>query len=206
MNLPNKLTIFRIILVPIVMIIYLIEPLKNICFLNLEHLSVCNLIILILVVVASITDLLDGKIARKYNLVTDFGKFLDPLADKLMVITTFVILLDESNYYAYAYNIKPIFYWWMLATIIIRELAVTGMRVLAANKNVVIAADIFGKIKTTLQFILLIYLLIGIACVNGTMYNNIYYIIGYILGIVTVLITIISGINYIIKNRSVFKN
>ena len=98
MNLPNKLTIFRIILVPIIMLVYAFEPLRNQAVLY-PALSMSNFIILILFIIGSVTDFLDGNIARRKGLVTDFGKFLDPVADKLLVFTVLLILMDQCHYY-----------------------------------------------------------------------------------------------------------
>ena len=99
MNLPNKLSLIRILLIPVIIIVYSIEPLRNqMLFDGAFHLSVCNAIILVLAVAGALTDLFDGKYARKHNLVTDLGKFLDPLADKLLVVTLLVIVYDQCNY------------------------------------------------------------------------------------------------------------
>ena len=151
MNLPNKLTIFRILLIPIIMIVYGIRAWRTPIFEGMDALTISNFIILILIFIGSITDFLDGKIARKYNLVTNFGKFLDPIADKLLVVTGFVILMDQSNTYG-----NRLFSWWMLAIILAREFIISGMRLIAVENNKVIAASMWGKVKTTVQFITLI--------------------------------------------------
>lgn len=198
MNLPNKLTIFRIFLIPIIMIVYGIEAWHYPMFKGIDALTISNFIILILIFIGSLTDFLDGKIARKYNLVTNFGKFLDPIADKLLVITGFVILLDQSK--AYDNNL---FTWWMLAIILAREFIISGMRLIAAENKQVIAASMWGKIKTTVQFITLIYLFLGIAHKSTDPGFVVYDIIGLILVYATLVATIFSGWDYLSKNKNV---
>lgn len=213
MNLPNKLTLVRIILIPVIMIIYAIKPLREIYVFNgLPYLSLTNLLILIISALAMLTDMLDGKIARKYNLVTDLGKFLDPLADKLLVLTLLCILMDESSYYDNQFIL-----WWEVIIILAREFMVTGMRLVAAGKKQVIAASWFGKIKTTLQFIAILYLLMGgarlMVPVEGTTTTArapltggylVYSFFGKVLIVLMLAATIYSGIDYMVKNRSVF--
>lgn len=195
MNLPNRLTIFRMFLIPIIMIVYAIpEWNKKPIFEGYEYLTISNFIILLLIFIGSITDFLDGMIARKYNLVTNFGKFLDPIADKLLVVTSFVILFDQS---AKAGN--NLFSWWMLAIILAREFMVSGLRLIAAEKGQVIAAGKWGKIKTTIQFITLIYLFIGIQ----TKESNFYTILGLVLVYATLVATVFSGWDYLYKNKTV---
>lgn len=198
MNLPNKLTIFRMCLIPIIMIVYGIEAWHQPIFNGVDALTISNFIILILIFIGSLTDFLDGKIARKYNLVTNFGKFLDPIADKLLVITGFVILLDQSK--AYGNNL---FSWWMLAIILAREFIISGMRLVAAENKQVIAASMWGKVKTTIQFITLIYLFLGIAHKTTDAGFVVYDIIGLILVYATLVATIFSGWDYLVKNKGV---
>ncbi len=198
MNLPNKLTIFRMCLIPIIMIVYGIESWHQPIFNGVDALTISNFIILLLIFIGSLTDFLDGKIARKYNLVTNFGKFLDPIADKLLVITGFVILLDQSK----AYN-NNLFSWWMLAIILAREFIISGMRLVAAENRQVIAASMWGKVKTTIQFITLIYLFLGIAHKTTDPGFVIYDIIGLILVYATLVATIFSGWDYLVKNKGV---
>ncbi len=198
MNLPNRLTIFRILLIPIIMIVYGVKAWSTPMFDGIEALTISNFIILILIFVGSITDFLDGKIARKYNLVTNFGKFLDPIADKLLVVTGFVILMDQSKTYE-----NSLFSWWMLAIILAREFIISGMRLIAVENNKVIAASMWGKIKTTIQFITLIYLFLGIAHSTTDSGYAIYDIIGLILIYATLVATIFSGWDYLAKNKDV---
>jgi len=194
MNLPNRLTIFRMFLIPIMMIVYAIKPWNKPIFEGNDNFTIANFIILLLIFIGSITDFLDGMIARRYNLVTNFGKFLDPIADKLLVITGFVILFDQSNK---ADN--NLFTWWMLAIILAREFIVSGLRLVAAEKGQVIAAGKWGKVKTTIQFITLIYLFIGIQ----TKESNLYTIIGLVLVYATLVATVFSGWDYLYKNKSI---
>ena len=131
MNLPNKLTIFRVILIPFFIIALLVPGIPA-----------GNWIALAIFIVASLTDLLDGKIARKYNLVTNFGKFMDPLADKLLVCSALICLVELSRIPS-----------WMVVIIIAREFTISGFRLIAADNGVVIAASYWGKFKTTFQMI-----------------------------------------------------
>ena len=213
MNLPNKLTLGRILLIPIIMIVYSIEPLRNIPVFAGSHLSVCNLILLILFFIGVLTDFIDGNYARKHNMITDLGKFLDPLADKLLVVTLLIILLDQGGYYAFQYRyadagnaeLPQLLTWWMVVIILAREFMVTGIRLLAAGKKKVIAASWYGKIKTTIQFITVLFLLSGIAVCHGNMvsYSLAYIIIAKILIFAMLAITIYSGIDYLVKNFDV---
>lgn len=179
MNLPNKLTILRIILVP-----FLLVMLYNIgdSFL----MSVGSAILFLLI---SLTDLLDGKIARKYNLVTDFGKFLDPLADKILVISTMIAFIDMGYISSLAVII-----------IIIREFLVTSLRLVAASDNLVIAASKLGKLKTVIQMTVLTILFFTPQTVKllGILPNT-------ILIWIMVIITVVSGADYLIKNKHVIK-
>ena len=189
MNLPNRITLFRIILVPVIMIIAEIDKLN---FLLFYHVTCQNLIILILFLIATFSDFLDGYIARKRNLITNFGKFADPLADKILVIALLVILLGQGT----------VLKGYVVTIIVIRELVVTGMRLLAVEKGMVIAAGWLGKIKTNVQFLLIILLLI-----NGS-YQSIgaFEIITMVVMYLAVFFTVLSGIAYIVKNREIFKN
>lgn len=220
MNLPNKLSLIRILLIPVIMIVYSIEPLRNqMVFEGAYHLSVCNLIIMILAIAGALTDLFDGKYARKHNLVTDLGKFLDPLADKLLVLTLLIIIYDQCNYYGALYYLDTggkeldlLLRWWMVLVILAREFMVTGIRLVSAGKKQVIAASWYGKVKTTLQFVTLIILLAGCAVLenpnNGDLvpYEPLYVIFVNILLIATLAVTIFSGYDYIVKNLDNLKD
>ena len=140
MNLPNKLSILRMCLVTVFVIVMLLKvffPLFDV---------VGSIIGVMVFLVASFTDMLDGKIARKYNLITDFGKFIDPLADKLMVIGALVVLLYKYQ------NLRHVLVWAVLV-VVFRELAISGVRILAATENVIIAAKYTGKVKTVSQMV-----------------------------------------------------
>lgn len=176
MNLPNKLSVMRVFCIPvIVLLLYLPE-------------DGCRIAAGILFILASLTDYLDGHIARKHNLVTDFGKFIDPVADKLLVLTTLIMLLHRQQMEA-----------WIVIVVLSRELAVDGLRMVAVGQGKVIAASWFGKIKTTCQMILII------ACIllNLHVFATWYMIV---MTIVTVLMTLFSAIDYFMKNRSVFSS
>ncbi len=218
MNLPNKLTIIRILLIPIIIIVYTIDPLRS-NYLLWPTLSIANFIILLIIFIGAITDFLDGQIARREGLVTNLGKFLDPVADKLLICTAFVILMEQNalnQQMAYYYDpTNPIptpkfITWWMLIIILAREFIVTGIRLIAAGEGKVIAASKFGKAKTTLQFITIIFLLAG-----GTAYAyntgqqmNIplwYDITAKILIVAMLAVTIFSGCDYVYKNIDVLR-
>lgn len=210
MNLPNKLTIFRIILVPIIMLVYAFEPLRNQAFLY-PALSMSNFIILILFIVGSVTDFLDGNIARRKGLVTDFGKFLDPVADKLLVFTVLLILMDQCSYYELKTGESYVLIeWWMIVILLTREFLVTALRLVAASKGKVLAAVWHGKLKTVLQMLTIIIALAGCAVVrvNGE-YNLLSNRMGYVVFVqilvyLMLVVTIFSGADYLIKNKEVF--
>ena len=178
MNLPNKLTLLRICLIPVFVI------------LMLSQVSNFFLISCIIFIIASITDFLDGKIARKYNLVTDFGKFMDPLADKLLVLSALICMIE--------YDLVA---GWMVIIIVARELTVSILRAIAADNGKVIAASGGGKIKTTSQMIAIILLLIGANYSNSQI-----VFVGTIARYIATIFTLYSGIDYLYKNRELFMN
>lgn len=210
MNLPNKLTIFRMLLIPIIMIIYSIRPLRE-NWILWHNLSQANFIVLLLIFVGAMTDFFDGQIAREKNLVTNLGKFLDPLADKLLTCTGFIILLEQNaqNQILSGGVAPKLLCWWMVIIVLAREFMVTGIRLLAAGQGKVIAASWYGKIKTTLQFITIIFLLAGGAVyVEGSNLYNIatwYDIVAKILIVAMLAVTIFSGYDYVAKNIDVLK-
>jgi CDP-diacylglycerol--glycerol-3-phosphate 3-phosphatidyltransferase len=184
MNLPNKLTTFRIILIPIFILILEFNPFKQAAF----GTTLTMVIAAIIFAVASITDFLDGKIARSQKLVTNFGKFADPLADKLLVITALVFLTY--------FHIVPA---WITSVIVIRELAVTGLRTLIVENNgKVLAAQLPGKIKTFTQMFAIIFLYVNNF---GTGFP-----LGQILIYIAVIFTIYSGFDYFYQNKYVFSD
>lgn len=186
MNLPNKLTLLRIMMIPLIIIIPLIkvEALQKEV---LEGVSVSSLIVLIVFSIASFTDFLDGHIARKYNLVTDFGKFMDPLADKLLVFAAFILLIEMGSIPG-----------WIVTVIIAREFMVTGIRLLAASNNLVIAASPLGKLKTISQMLTIIVLLL-----NNYPFSLIDLPVGKVLMYIAAALTVISGIDYFVKNKDI---
>ena len=198
MNLPNRLTLLRVLLVPFIIILPMVSYInKDNNFLNLnayDGLTVLDLIILVIFCIASFTDYLDGHIARKYNLVTDFGKFLDPLADKILVVTTMIYIL-VSNQYEGIFNIV---FGTCIALVVAREFAISGLRMIAATKNQVIAASKWGKVKTVSQMIMIIVMLI-----NNLPFSLIGVPFDLILLFISTALTIISGVDYFVKNKSV---
>ena len=197
MNLPNKLTIFRILLVPIIVII----PFFNIegTFLNIPYTYwILNLIFII----ASITDHLDGEIARKNNLVTTFGKFADPLADKILVLATMLILVEFGKLPA-----------WIPIIVLAREFIVSGYRLIAVEKNgKIIAASFWGKLKTVTQMIAIILAFLDINSFGAfiitkiTGYNLAINILSTTLMVISVVATIFSGWDYLKNAKELLKD
>lgn len=177
MNLPNKLTVFRVILIPFFVIFLLLDPD------NAAYRYVADLIFII----ASLTDMLDGKIARKYNLVTNFGKFMDPLADKLLVCAAMVCLVATGQLPA-----------WIVIIIISREFIISGFRLIASDNGVVIAASMWGKFKTVFQMLMIIVLVADIPIAA-------FRILGTVLMYMALLLTVVSLVDYVIKNKDVLK-
>ena len=173
MNLPNKLTLLRVFLIPFFLLFMYID-------------IPCHyLIALIIFAAASITDALDGNIARKRNLITDFGKFLDPLADKLLVNLALIGLMALGKV-----NI------WLVMLIIARDFIISGFRLVAAEKGSVIAASIWGKVKTAAQMVMVCFLIMDISQIR---------IVGVVLQWLVCLLTLFSLIDYLVKNRGVLK-
>ncbi|MCP8857104.1 CDP-diacylglycerol--glycerol-3-phosphate 3-phosphatidyltransferase [Latilactobacillus fuchuensis] len=188
MNLPNKLTMFRIILIPVFTIILAFNLPSSMVSVAGTEIAVSSIIATVIFIIASLTDLLDGKIARSQHLVTNFGKFADPLADKLLVMTAFIFLVTLGQAPA-----------WVVAIIIWRELAVTGLRLLLSQGGEVMAAAMPGKIKTTTQMLAIILLLL-----NNVFFANIGLPLAQIMLYVCLFFTIYSGVDYFWKNRTVF--
>lgn len=175
MNLPNKLTMFRVILIPFFVV-----------FLLVDITPVDKWIALAVFIIASLTDMLDGKIARKYNLVTNFGKFMDPLADKLLVCSALVCLVAVDRIPA-----------WMVIVIIAREFTISGFRLVASDNGVVIAASYWGKFKTTFQIIMICLMIADLAALQ---------LLTTIVTWVAVILTIVSLVDYLVKNKEVMKD
>lgn len=180
MNLANRLTLIRVVLVPVFMFFYLNKEVTNF-----------DLIALVVFVVASLTDSLDGYIARSRNQITKFGKFMDPLADKLLVVAALICFVE-------AYLIPS----WMAFIIIAREFMVTGMRILAASENITVAASSWGKVKTITQMVAIILILLDSFSINSISFSS----IGYYVMLVATVFTVISGVDYFYKNKQLFSN
>lgn len=189
MNIANRLTIARIVMIPLFLLI-MCFPKDILGMVNVFHstLSVSWVLAMIIFTIASITDFLDGYLARKYHLITNFGKFADPLADKLLVMTAFITLVGAG--------VIPM---WIVAIIVCRELAVTGLRLLLVNDGEVLAAAWPGKVKTATQMLAIIFLLIDDFPVKGLPFS-----IGTILVYICLVATIYSGVDYFVKNKHVF--
>ena len=175
MNLPNKLTLFRVILIPVFVVFMLVSVTGD----------TDKWIALAIFIIASLTDLLDGKIARKYNLITDFGKFMDPLADKLLVCSAMICLVSMQ--------ILPA---WICIIIVARDFIISGFRLIAADKGTVIAASYWGKFKTTFQMLMVIFMIANIQLKNM-------YVLTQILMWVALVLTVVSLVDYLMKNKNV---
>ncbi len=175
MNLPNKLTMFRVVLIPFFVLFMLVDITQF-----------DKWIALAVFIVASLTDLLDGKIARKYNLVTNFGKFMDPLADKLLVCSALICLVALSKIPA-----------WIVIVIIAREFIISGFRLIASDNGVVIAASYWGKFKTTFQMVMICLMIADIEALG---------LLTAIVMWVALVLTVVSLIDYLVKNKDVMKD
>lgn len=175
MNLPNKLTVLRVLMIPI-FVVFMITPLAE---------GNGKYIALALFCVASLTDMLDGQIARKYNLVTNFGKFMDPLADKLLVCSALICMIEQGKIAS-----------WMVLIIIAREFIISGFRLVASDSGIVIAAGIWGKLKTVAHMVMIILLIADIQIPIIQTVTDVIVWIGLAL-------TIISLVDYVVTNREV---
>ncbi|MBO5460551.1 MAG: CDP-diacylglycerol--glycerol-3-phosphate 3-phosphatidyltransferase [Ruminococcus sp.] len=174
MNLPNKLTVLRIIMVPF-FVFFMLTDVAG---------SASKWIALALFCIASLTDLLDGKIARKYNLVTNFGKFMDPLADKLLVCSAMICMIETGKLAS-----------WLVIIIIAREFIISGFRLVASDSGIVIAASYWGKFKTVFQMIMIIVMILNLGGIFG--------VIETILMWISLALTVISLVDYVAKNKQV---
>ena len=189
MNLPNKLTVVRICMIPIFILILALPLDWGVVTAGDVALPVTHLVAAIIFAVASITDWLDGKIARSRGLVTNFGKFADPLADKMLVMTAFIMLVELGKAPA-----------WVVAIIVCRELAVTGVRLLLVEHGDVMAAAWPGKVKTATQMVAIILLFI-----NNIPFALMGLPLDQIMLYACLVFTIYSGVDYFAKNTAVFK-
>ena len=179
MNLPNKLTIIRVLLIPF-FVFFLLVPVAG---------DASRYIALVVFIAASLTDLADGKIARKYNLVTHFGKFMDPLADKLLVCSALICFVEM--------DLLPA---WIGIIIISRDFIISGFRLIASDNNVVIAASYWGKFKTTFQMVMVCLMIINL----GTLIPWMQILTDVIMWIALAL-TVISLVDYLVKNKDVMR-
>lgn len=200
MNLPNKITVGRIFMMFIFLMLANIEKdgfiMGRFGFITDEIALTCHIIAYIVAILAGVTDVLDGYIARKYNLVTDFGALMDPLADKIFITTTFIMMVAK--------NLMP---GWIAVVVITREFLVTGLRMLATQKGEVIAADRWGKLKTFLQMMMLL--------IGGASWIKLIDLHGKVWGISVwpvwcvvlwgiVIVTVWSGLGYFLRNRHLY--
>jgi len=176
MNLPNKLTILRVLMIPF-FVLFMLWDITG---------PADKWIAAIIFIVASLTDMLDGKIARKYNLVTNFGKFMDPLADKLLVSAAMICLVEMGRLPA-----------WIVIIIISREFIISGFRLIASDNGVVIAASYWGKFKTVFQMVMICLLIADIEAIA---------IVTTVVTWIALILTVVSLIDYLIKNKDVMKD
>lgn len=177
MNLPNKLTILRVILIPFFLVALMVEAVPY-----------GKWIAVGIFIVASLTDMLDGQIARKYNLITNFGKFMDPLADKLLVCSAMIALIELDRIPA-----------WVVIIIIAREFIISGFRLVASDNGVVIAAGWWGKVKTVVQMVMIIFIM----CDFG---GKVVGIVEDVLIYAALALTVISLVDYLVKNKGVLSD
>ena len=170
MNLANKITLVRLFLIPVFVIIFMISG---------RDMNIAAIVFII----ASLTDAVDGHIERSRNMITNFGKFTDPLVDKVLTMAAFLVLVEDNTIPA-----------WPVIIIISRELIITGFRTLAADSGITIAASMWGKAKTTSQMISLVMLLLNVPSLNKA---------GIFVFYIAVILTVVSGVDYIVKNKKV---
>ena len=175
MNLPNKLTMFRVVLIPFFVV-----------FLLVDITSVDKWIALAIFIIASLTDFLDGQIARKYNLVTNFGKFMDPLADKLLVCAALICLVELERIPA-----------WIVIVIMSREFIISGFRLIASDNGVVIAASYWGKFKTTFQIVMVCLMIADLEQIS---------LLTDIVMWAALILTVVSLVDYLAKNKDIMKD
>ncbi len=189
MNLANKITLMRVILVPIFIVLMMASQIPGLAGLvenGTFSQSVLNWCALAVFIIASVTDFLDGYIARKYNMISNFGKFMDPLADKLLVCSALICLLALGRINVF-----------LVLVIITRDFIISGFRLVASDKGVVIAANMWGKVKTTMQMIMIGFMIPDWDAVH---------IICVILAWVVLFLTVYSLMDYMIRNRHVLKD
>ncbi len=181
MNLPNKLTMFRICMVPVFLVLLCVNlPMSD---------TAMRLATAVVFAITSLTDMIDGKIARKYILITDFGKFMDPLADKFLVMAAMLGILVRFD------DLRPVFVW-AAAIVIFREFAVTSLRLVVAGKSgIVVAAAWLGKVKTTLQMVCIVCILLEPVILPFPLFTE-YHLLSYITIAAMAVMTVWSGVDY----------
>ena len=201
MNLPNRLTILRIVLVPMMLIVGIIDRIVEIPG-DILGISSAFIIMGVIFIIASITDKLDGTIARKTNQITTFGKFLDPIADKILVLTAMMIFVEYGKMPA-----------WIPVIVMFREFLVSGVRLVASQKGVVIAASFWGKLKTVTQMVALILCFIDTYgygyFINNTIENTMLFILNILMTVlltISVIATIFSGWDYLKNSKDLLKD
>ena len=189
-NLPNKLTMSRVIAIPIFIVLFMLSEkhIGNLTIGSNYTIDMFRFLSAIIFICASITDFFDGYLARKYNLITNFGKLMDPLADKMIVVTALLLLS----------NVKEIHFLCVLL-VVLREIVISSIRLIALEKNVVIAASIWGKLKTATQMVSLVLILF-----NFYKINELAFFLTYGLFYISTVFVIISLIDYIVKSKEVF--
>jgi len=193
-NLPNKLTIFRVILiVPFVLV--LLGGYEQWGIFSGLGAAATEYIALGIFIFASLTDLVDGKLARKYNLVSNFGKFMDPLADKLLVCSAMILLIEMGRIPS-----------WVVIIIIAREFIISGFRLIASDNGRVIAASYWGKFKTTFQMVMICLMIVGDApFLTSDSARNVYGIVTDVIMWIALVLTVVSLADYLVKNKDVMK-
>lgn len=198
MNLPNKITLTRIFMIPVFVAVFYCGLLNPWCYLASAGVFL----------LAALTDALDGHIARSRHLVTDLGKFLDPIADKVLVSTAFIVLLTIPS----AFCVTPFEGYGVIvggvcvAVILARELIVSGFRIIAAGKNLVLAADKIGKVKTTFQDVAIGLLLASMSLLQYDLAGRVVAYIGLACFVISTVLTVVSGVHYLVKNSAVLRD
>lgn len=181
MNLPNKITVFRVCMIPVFLVFFFLQ----------DKIPGGKWISLAVFIIASLSDMVDGKIARKYNLITDFGKFMDPLADKLLVCSAMIALISRDRIPA-----------WIVIIIIAREFTISGFRLIASDNGRVIAASMWGKVKTTVQMVMLVLLIADLGAEFPSAAGDI-HVAETVLIYLAMILTVVSLADYLIKNKDV---
>jgi len=189
MNIPNRITLSRILLIPIFILLLSLPLDWGSWSIGTMTLPIVHFVAALIFIIASGTDWLDGYYARKYNLITNLGKFLDPMADKLLVTAAYVLLIELG--------LAPA---WLVIIILSREFAVTGLRLVAAGEGIVLAASPLGKWKTTFQLLSISFILL-----HNFPFSYLGWPVGKIMLYIALILTVISGVDYFIKNWHVMK-